>query len=90
MTRFEVGPVETDISSGKFKVGDRVTRPRDVHVPMRRWKLMHGVVTRAYRRDHCRFGPYPELFDVRWDDEADRLREGYGYLPHGIDRETPA
>lgn len=58
----------------KFKIGDRVKRLNKT-----------GTVTRCYSRGFKFFGsvflgPYPELYDVKWDDGS----TGNAYLPHGL------
>lgn len=70
----------------KFKVGDRVSRRRDIHDIFS--PLMFGKVTRCYSRpaekigEDLILGPYPELYDVRWEGKPTDVK---GYLPHGID-----
>jgi hypothetical protein len=90
--------IEEDITTGRFKVGDRVTRPVDIHAPFTKWVLKRGTVVRAYRQQGCQFGPYPELYDVQWDEQwrvrapgmnQDNYHIGeHGFLPHGIDAEV--
>jgi hypothetical protein len=66
--------------SYRFRPGDRVVRPVDVYVldsPLR-----HGTVRSRYSAA-TKFGDYPELYAVKWDDGA----FSYGYLPHGLDPE---
>ncbi len=75
------GPVL--VAKPKFNVGDRVTRPYNVFDP--KSKLMHGAVAQAYSRKNTRFGDYPELYAVRWD-EPDVKETGNGYLPHGLNK----
>lgn len=65
----------------KFKLGDRVTRLTNVYDP--KSKLMHGEIIEVYSDYKSKFGPYPELYVVRWDDKT----ENRGYLPHGLDSE---
>jgi hypothetical protein len=64
----------------KFNVGDRVARQEDVFDPSSRW--MTGTVVRCYSDFASRFGPYPEIYAVEWDDG----RYAAGYLPHGLNR----
>jgi len=63
----------------RFKVGQKVSRPIDVYA--KRWKFKLGVITGAYSTWGTRFGDYPELYAVRWDDDT----TGRAYFPHGID-----
>jgi|SRR5882724_1415286 len=95
------GGIETDITVGgtKFKVGDRVTRPENVYD--RNSPIMHGTIARVYNKTTSHYpindfvlGPYPELYDVRWDEQfrkfsADGKYEfnASSFLPHGLDRE---
>ena len=67
------------IETQKLHVGDAVCRLADVYDNSSR--MLHGVVIKCYRDDASRFGPYPELYAVRWDDG----REQRGFLPHGLD-----
>lgn len=70
----------------RFEVGDPVTRP--VNVFANRSPLRRGVVTRRYKE---RF--YPELYEVTWTTEAGKSIEPLvcvGYLPHGLEKESPA
>ncbi len=78
--------IKTDLSPKrtKFQIGDRVQRLVDVYDEKSR--LMHGSIVRVYKMTGCRFGPYPEMYDVRWDEIKDRFR-GEGFLPHGLDPE---
>jgi hypothetical protein len=62
-----------------FEVGDRVERPVNVHD--RRWRLKYGVVVERYSDMKARFGPYPELYAVKWDGDG---RESRGYFRHGL------
>ena len=61
-----------------FTVGERVKRLEDVYKPKSR--MMFGVVTKKYSDYESQFGPYPELYEVQWDDG----KIGKGYLPHGL------
>jgi len=63
----------------RYKVGQRVSRPVDVYAKKK--KLKFGTVIRAYSERGSRFGDYPELYAVHWDDGS----EGRAYLRHGID-----
>ena len=63
----------------KFKIGDRVTRRKDVY--NQKSPLMHGVVTKVYYVYPDR--TYPALYDVKWDGE----KVGEACLPRDIDRE---
>lgn len=72
----------------KFQVGDRVIRPKDVY--KRDSPIKHGTVSRRYSAPKKVYlegdlilGPYPELYEVQWDDGS----TGKGFLPHGLDRE---
>lgn len=67
----------------KFKVGDRVTRHKDVYNLKSR--LMHGTVIKVYSKTN-EFGHYPELYKVQWDKPEDGT--SYGFLPHGIDHDS--
>lgn len=71
------------VAKPKFEVGNRVTRPYNVHDP--KSKLMHGTIVRVYSLQNTRFGDYPELYAVRWD-ETDVKESGNGYLPHGLNK----
>jgi hypothetical protein len=62
----------------KFNKGDLVLRRADVFDE--RSRLMTGTVTDAYNDYASRFGPYPELYEVTWDDGSVER----GYLPHGL------
>ncbi len=60
----------------KFREGDRVER-----------KGRHGRVTHVYSQPFKRsggllLGPYPELYDVLWDNDSEITK---GYLPHGLE-----
>ena len=70
-----------EITTGKFQVGARVTRPVDVFKP--EGSTLHGVVIKAYSQHHSKLGFYAEVYDVRWDSEG----EDTGFLPHGIQKE---
>ena len=64
-------------------VNDRVKRRVDVFDENSPYK--YGTVVKCYSRaiknyGFVRLGPYPELYDVKWDDGE--IEEGY--LPHGI------
>lgn len=74
---------QVSVTNPKFKIGDRVTRPRNVYNLTGR--LLHGTVSRVYSRKNTKFGDYPELYDVIWD-EADTKESGNGYLPHGLNK----
>lgn len=65
----------------RFKVGDRVSREADLEI--RNSPLKHGEVIRAYSKFNTRFGDYPELYSVRWDDGTVEN----GFLPHGLDHD---
>lgn len=90
--------VDTNITDGKFKVGDRVTREiRFKNNDNTQWGdslLMSGTVIRAYSRAGCLCGPYSELYDVCWDAPFAVYREdgdqmySTDYLPHGLDPEN--
>jgi hypothetical protein len=64
-----------------FQAGDRVQRHVDVYD--HRSRLRHGAVVCVYGKRSERFGIYPELYDVQWDDG----RVEHGFLPHGLSRE---
>ncbi len=72
--------IETEILAGRWKVGDRVIRRANVFDKLS--CVRHGTVVRAYNQTGCQFGPYPEIYDVAWDDRIE-----HGFLPHGLDRE---
>jgi len=68
----------------KFNVGDRVMRDEsDPYVGMS-GKVLHGTVTRVYSDYEGKFGPYPELYEVNWDNY--KLQRGF--LPHGLELEV--
>lgn len=62
----------------KFQTGNRVSRPKDIFAKV--CKLKYGKVTRVFSEMGTRFGDYPELYEVLWDDGT----VGRAYLPHGI------
>ena len=82
----------------RFPIGARVTREQFMDDGtwvlhgdrcLARSPLRHGSVTRVYREPRHRrgalwLGPYPELYEVAWDDGTTLP----GYLPHGLDPET--
>lgn len=63
----------------KWQIGARVCRREDVFD--RSSNLMTGTVIEGYSDLASRFGPYPELYVVEWDDGI-RQR---GFLRHGLD-----
>jgi len=71
----------------KHSVGDRVCREKDVF--KRNSGKKHGVVSRRYSEPRkviskdVVLGPYPELYEVTWDDGTVEK----GFLPHGISAE---
>lgn len=69
------------LKMNKFNVGDRVTRRENVYDSSS--NLMRGSVVRVYAIQNTKFGPYPELYEVRWDNGSVKG----GYLPHGLDKE---
>jgi hypothetical protein len=80
----------------RFTIGDRVTRPQ--YLDDGTWAQQgdacladsprrHGTVTKVYAEPRHRcgalwLGPYPELYQVLWDDGPEKG----GYLPHGLDQ----
>ena len=68
-------------TSTKFKVGDRVVRPKLVYDP--KSPLLHGAIAEIYSTT-SKFGSYPELYAVRWDGRKTIER---GFLPHGLSLE---
>jgi hypothetical protein len=77
--------IETDIPSGSgksgWKLGDRIVRRKDVY--KQESPLRHGAIIRCYRLDGCQFGPYDEMYDVRFDDGEIEC----GFLGHGFAKE---
>ncbi len=67
------------ISFPAFKVGDRVARYRDVCILEK--GVLHGVIVERYAVCNSRFGDYPELYAVKWDD---RERVEYGFFAQGL------
>lgn len=67
-----------ELKSDRFKIGQRVVRCENVYDQTSR--LMHGVIIDRYSRMDYRFGPYPELYAVEWDDGLVQR----GFLPHGL------
>lgn len=65
----------------KFRVGDLVSRPKNVYDSTS--TLLHGTITRVYSDTRSRFGPYPELYEVTWADG----RAEKGFLPHGLNHD---
>ncbi len=63
----------------KFHVGDRVERLEDVYDQTS--LLLHGEVIEVYSYTSQRFGFYPEMYKVKWDNE--KIEKGF--LPHGLD-----
>ncbi len=67
------------------KINDRVKRRIDVFDENSPYK--YGTVIKCYSRAVKKYscdlvlGPYPELYEVEWDE--DRIREK-DYLPHGL------
>lgn len=82
--------VERDTQGIRWHVGERVRRRcylKDRKILesaslsdsyLKAWK--HGMVIRCYSMTGCQHGPYPELYDVRWDDGT----VGHSYLGHGL------
>jgi len=65
------------------RVGDRIQRRKDVYnveSPLRR-----GIAIARYSYQSEKFGFYPEMYRVRWDDGT--VEEGF--LRHGLDKEIP-
>ncbi len=61
-----------------FRVGDTVMRLTDVYDA--KSKMRTGIVLERYSDNQSRFGPYPELYAVRWEDGTEQR----GFLPHGL------
>ena len=67
-----------------LKVNDRVKREIDVFRAGSDYK--YGIIIRHYSKPAKRYssgsvlGPYPDLFDVRWDNGT----VSKGHLPHGL------
>ena len=68
--------------ASKFNVGDKVKRLQNIYKP--RSRLVHGIVTEVYERTD-RFGHYPELYRVKWNDPAYGNQQSF--LPHGLDHD---
>jgi len=67
----------------KFKLKQRVKRKFNVFD--KNSKYMNGTVIRIYSEPRTNYGglilgPYPELYDVSWDNS----RYGKGYFPQGL------
>ncbi len=69
----------------RFKLDQRVSR--DMHdSKLEKIPIREGTIVRVYGRVAWQvspdfvLGPYPELYDVQWDDGGEGT-----YLPHGID-----
>lgn len=70
----------------KYEVGQRVNRGIDIYSPEK--GLKHGIITRcyskpAYKIGDIHLGPYPELYEVLWDDGT--KEEGFFWF--GISKE---
>jgi len=63
-----------------FGIGDWVKRRVDVFDDSSPYRK--GTVIKRYSKDSERFGYYPELYDVEWEDGS----VGKEYLPWGIQR----
>ena len=61
-----------------FAVGQRVSRRIDAYDSKSPFRF--GNVIRRYSRLNTRYGDYPELYEVQWDDGS----IGRAYLPHGL------
>lgn len=85
-----------DITTGRFNIGDRVTKIVDVTVPDA--PTMTGTVERRYKKMVADQIVYAEVYDVRFDNHQHYLADGtlsapepnhlvQGLLPDGL---TPA
>lgn len=69
----------------KFKIGDRVRREINIYDPSK--GMRYGKVVQCYSKPERKLspgstlGPYPELYEVLWDDGTVER----GFLPHGLD-----
>jgi hypothetical protein len=61
----------------KFQLRDRVRRLENVFDPTS--KMRYGRISRIYSKT-SRYGDYPELYDVEWEDGA----VGGDFLPYGL------
>ncbi|KKM67021.1 hypothetical protein LCGC14_1475370 [marine sediment metagenome] len=73
--------------SFQHTIGERVKREINIYHPEK--GIRFGIVIKRYSRPEKKYanlgitlGPYPELYDVKWDDGS--FEEGF--LPHGIDK----
>lgn len=64
----------------KFKVGDRVLRRACPEVCWYETKDRTGRVVRRFSDHESHFGPYPELYEVEFEDGKKEV-----FLPHGIE-----